>query len=312
MERKRASQLKKAWISFCSLPRDRVTTNHRRQTVCISLKDQDYPRPMKWSTRQRLGTVPHGFQHAAERAAFGKRLVSMPALLRLPLDLRFCIYDILFPEKIRYIRCGNYIYGDRILRGRLHGIFLVNKQLLEEVKGYVLKTTTFAAFLGAPHPPALYADNVRLQIEQGLAQLSHLLVFVRHLTLSVSIGGHDVNEASILLLHYFRDCLTSASRPLGQLSIKFTTSQWNGSPGEWNLRPSFARSQPLRDSCAEVILAARYIRSDSLVNIDIPEDLQEGCSEACSVLQAYYNTDAKPAKNRPITLGIMRRLSTAP
>lgn len=251
---------------------------------------------MKLPKRQRLGTGPHP-QQKQPFAGSVKRLVSIPAILRLPLDLRYRIYDFLFPDKIRYIRCSNYIYSQRFLRGVLPGIFLVNRQLLEEVTGYISKTTTFTAVLGALHPLTLYTVDPRSQLQEGLAKLSSLLVFVRHLTFSIPVGGHDVNEASILLLHYFRDCLKGASRPLGRLRIQFVTSQWHGSPSVWSLRAAFARSQCLRDSCSEVLLAARYIRSGNLVDIYIPENLQEGCPEACSVLQAHYNTDANSAKD---------------
>jgi hypothetical protein len=235
----------------------------------------------------------------AENTASGRRLASpasMPLLLRIPLDLRHCIYDFLFPDKIRHIRCARYIYDHRFLRGLFPAIFLVNKQLLEEIRAYIFKTTSFTAVLGVLHPLSFYTESPRPRLQEGLAKLSSVLVFVRRLTLSVWIGGHDVNEASIFLLHYFRDCLKSASRPLSRLEIQFITSQWHDSPGVWNLRASFARSQCLRDSCAEVLLAARHIRSDNPVTIDIPQELQEGCPEACSVLQSYYNIDAKPAK----------------
>ena len=233
----------------------------------------------------------------AEHTASVMRMSSIPTLLRIPLDIRHSIYDFLFPDNTRHIRCARYIYNHRFLRERIPTILLVNKQLLEEVRAYIFKTTTFVAVLGALHPLEFYTDSPKPRLEAGLARLSALLAFVRHLTLSISIGGHDINEASIFLLHYFRDCFNNAYRPLGRLRIQFTTSQWpQGLPGVRNLRASLANSQCFRDSCAEVLLAARYIRSDNMVNIDIPEEVPENYPETCSVHQAFYDMHLNPCE----------------
>jgi hypothetical protein len=67
----------------------------------------------------------------------------------------------------------------------------------------------------------------------------------------------------------------------------------------WFLKPSYTGSQLLRDSCDEVLLAARYIRSNIGADIDIPDELQEVCPEACRILKHHYESGVALAK-RPI------------
>lgn len=83
-------------------------------------------------------------------------------------------------------------------------------------------------------------------------------------------------------MRYIRDCLNAARQPLSRLNIKFITDL------QYHFKSSFTGCQLLRDSFAEVVLATRYICVDMTVNIEIPEQLQEMCPQACEVLKSHY------------------------
>lgn len=223
-----------------------------------------------------------------------------PPLLRIPLDVRLIIFGFVFPDEICHILCSKYISGQRYLRGTLPGIFLTSKKLLDEAKSSIFRTTTFVTVLRPNSQLISNGEYSRFLLEQSLEDLSTLLASVRRLTLLVSIGSYVVNDGSIFLLHYFRDCLNDASKPLTRLVIRFIPDQDQFGPSDlWYLRPDFAGSQHLRDSCAEVFLAARYIRSDLPAELDIPERLREICPLACRMLAHHYNPTSTLA-NRPI------------